>query len=87
MKVKRVEPTIESSFKPVTIQLTFETENELIAFYMVFNHTFILEADGIEGILNSSKIKEALGHVNYGGKWPNFAKSLDKRFYENRNFK
>ena len=80
MKVKDISKKIEPGFEPRTIQFTFETERELIAFYMIFNHSGIIRADGIYNVLDHNAITDALEPVDYNKGWEAFTESLKMYF-------
>jgi hypothetical protein len=77
MKVERV--SIEPDFKPVSINLTFETDDELIAFYLIMNYRPAIDADGVDGFLDVSMIRgsilESLNPETFDKKWKAFVGS------------
>ena len=75
MKVKTTRIDDKPVFVPRKIEITFDTEDELVAFYMIFNHTHIQNAPGVKGVLDYSKIGESLcsvASVEYRDKWQDF---------------
>lgn len=61
MKVKKIDIEKQVAFKPVTIQLTFESESELVAFFCLCNYNPVCEAVREIGPLDFPAIRNALG--------------------------
>lgn len=69
----KVDSVVTKSFNPITISITLETEEELNALYVMFNHCYITEAPGMESIDTTAvreSIKKELGHTpDYKGQF------------------
>ena len=61
MRVEKIDIEKRVAFKPVTIQLTFESQKELVAFYCLCNYSPINDAVCKIGFLNFSAMRNALG--------------------------
>ena len=68
--------TVNKEFQPVTLNLTFETLEELQEFYAVFNYTRI--TDSLRHI-NSFQIKGELEKLDQGAYSPEYCKGLFER--------
>lgn len=51
-------------FSPVTIELTFETKNELAMFFALFNHTTLTEVEAENG-LEPTLVRRVIGSIDY----------------------
>ena len=86
MRIEHASPIKEGKkFNPVRVTFTFETKEELVAFYMIFNHSVILSARGVKGVIIGSDIRTILNHCNkkenysdidYTEQWNDFNSSL-----------
>jgi len=75
MKVRKVSD--EEYFRPVVIEITFETKEELTAFFMVFNHSDLTEAmRSVAPSFNAKGIRNELGNVKYGEYWERFCSKI-----------
>ena len=68
--------TVKKEFEPVTLNLTFETLEELQEFYAVFNYTRI--TDSLRHI-NSFQIKGELEKLDQGAYSPEYCEQLFAR--------
>lgn len=65
MRVERTEPKVPKTFIPVAIEITFETEKELRAFYAVFNSTKV--CDAVRPYFNPEAVRDRLeGSLPFG---------------------
>ena len=52
-------------FKPIKLELTFETEEEVGTFYALFNHMGIVDIIKEHGKISACDIRKALTNVGY----------------------
>jgi len=93
VKIETKEVVInEPEFKPISITLTFETEDELVAFFLMMDYEPINRANGIKEIFDSRRVREELGNINtavngrevqYWKKFDDFDKSVKNYFEKN----
>lgn len=90
MRIEHASPIKEEKkFNPVRVTFTFETKEELVAFYTIFNHPGILSAKGVKGVIIGLDIRTSLNHCNekenysnidYDEQWNDFDNSLIEYF-------
>jgi len=73
MKVR--DGSSDELFKPIKISILIESEEEKCGLYMIFNHTRVCEAIGVNGIVDCEGIKNLL-KCDYSHKWEAFNKSI-----------
>jgi hypothetical protein len=59
----------KSGFKPIDLTISIESKEELSAIYVLFNHTYVLEAPGM-GAINATAVRASLqkaaeGRIEY----------------------
>lgn len=67
---------IKEGFKPFTLNIEIETEEQQRALFMILNYHPVTQAKNIKGVLDCREIREVLGDGNYGKYWEDFASSL-----------
>jgi hypothetical protein len=65
MKAKATQIKQPETFIPVKIELTFETKEELVEFYSLFNYCPITEAVSLDDDSIRRTIEDAAGAVDY----------------------
>jgi hypothetical protein len=71
----KVNARVEKGFNPVDINITLETEEELNAFYCMFNHSRIIDASGM-GVINADAVRDVI--KNELGKTPEYRDQWEK---------
>jgi len=71
MKVEQKTP----EFKPVVLEITLETLQEVQDFYNIFNHSGILDSTNFDGSIIRNKLTS--NHTNVSDNYQPFADNLD----------
>ncbi len=75
MEIKRIYEETKYKFKPVKIEMIFESEEELAEYFTIFNYTPI--TDSLK-YLDGDAIRETLPSSNYNSVFKRFEESLIK---------